>query len=137
MLQCRVVGCFAWIVAAMVATGPFDGASAQPAFPFDSELLLDVAPMRGSKRVPSLDIGSNGAAEIFLWCDTVKAQLVVAGDTITVITGPLTGQQCPADRMRADQDLLAALAQATNWRREGDALVLAGGKTIRFRLQTN
>jgi heat shock protein HslJ len=112
-------------------------ATAQPSFPFDHELLLDVAPMKGSKRVPSLDIKPGGAAEIALWCNTVKAQLVVAGDTITVITGPVSGQQCAAERVRADEELLAALTQATNWRREGDSLILTGGRTVRFRLQTN
>src|SRR6266481_7289743 len=33
-------------------------------FPFGSELLLDVNPMRGSKKIPVLDIGENGTAEI-------------------------------------------------------------------------
>jgi heat shock protein HslJ len=133
----RRAGRFGWGVAAMAATCVVGLASAQPSFPFDHELLLDVAPMKGSKRVPSLDIKPDGAAEIALWCNTIKAQLVVAGDTITIITGPGSERQCPSDRVRADEDLLAALTQATNWRREGGSLVLTGGKTLRFRLQTN
>jgi hypothetical protein len=60
-------------------------ALAQP-FPFGSELVLDADPMRGSKKLPVLDIGQNGAAEIELWCNSVKAQLVVAANTITIIT---------------------------------------------------
>jgi heat shock protein HslJ len=112
-------------------------APAQSAFPFDHELLLDAAPMKGSKRVPSLDIAANGVAEITLWCNTVKAQLIVAGDTITVIAGPSTERQCPPERLRGDEDLLSALTQATNWRREGDYLILTGGRTVRFHLQTN
>ncbi len=105
-------------------------AFAEP-FPFGSELVLDVNPMRGSKKIPFLDIGQNGTAEIDLWCNTVKAQLVVAADTITIIT------QCPPDRARADDDLLTALNQVTNWRMEDSALVLTGGKTLRFLRQTN
>ena len=106
-------------------------------FPFGSELLLDVNPMRGSKKIPVLDIGENGTAEIELWCNSVKAQLVVAGNTITIITGEMSARQCPPDRARADDELLAALNQATNWRMEDAALVFTGGKTLRFRVQTN
>jgi heat shock protein HslJ len=131
-----LVGRSAWWAAVMLLLVSV-AAPAQSSFPFDHELLLDAAPMKGSKRVPSLDIAANGTAEIMLWCNTVKAQLVVAGDTITVIAGPSTGQQCPPERMRGDEDLLAALTQATNWRREGNYLILTGGRTIRFHLQTN
>jgi heat shock protein HslJ len=111
-------------------------ALAQP-FPFGSELVLDADPMRGSKKIPVLDIGQNGAAEIELWCNSVKAQLVVAANTVTIITGEMSSRQCPPDRARADDELLAALNQATNWRMEDSALVFTGGKTLRFRLQTN
>jgi heat shock protein HslJ len=106
-------------------------------FPFGMELLLDVDAMRGSKKIPVLDIGRNGAAEIELWCNSVKAQLVVAGNTVTIITGEMTARQCPSDRARADDELLTALNQATNWRMENSALVFTGGKELRFRVQTN
>jgi len=112
-------------------------ARAESDFPFNRELLLDAPPMKGSKRVPSLDIGDNGAAEITLWCNTVRGQLVVAGDTITIITGPGTERQCPPERLRGDEEMLAALNEVTNWRREGDLLILTGARTVRFRLQTN
>jgi heat shock protein HslJ len=111
-------------------------ALAQP-FPFGSELRLDADPMRGSKKIPILDIKENGAAEIDLWCNSVKAQLVVAGNTITIIAGELPARQCPPDRARADEELLAALNQTTNWRMEDSALVFTGGKTLRFLVQTN
>jgi heat shock protein HslJ len=111
-------------------------AFAQP-FPFGSELVLDVNPMRGSKKIPLLDIGQNGTAEIDLWCNSVKAQLVVAANTITIITGEMSSRQCPPDRARADDDLLTALNQVTNWRMEDSALVFTGGKTLRFLRQTN
>jgi heat shock protein HslJ len=106
-------------------------------FPFGSELVLDANPMRGSKKIPVLDIGQNGLAEIGLWCNTVKAQLVVAANTITIITGEMPSRQCPPDRARADDDLLTALNQVTNWRMEDSALVFTGGKTLRFLRQTN
>src|ERR1700687_4486916 len=106
-------------------------------FPFGRELLVDAAPMRGSKKLPILDIGDAGAAEIELWCNSVKAQLVVAGDTITIITGEASARQCAPDRARADEDLLAALNNVTNWRMERTALVLTGTRTLRFRVPTN
>jgi len=112
------------------------GAVAQ-SFPFGRELLLDTAPMRGSKKLPVLDIGDRGTAEIELWCNSVKAQLVVAGNTITIITGEMSARTCAPDLVRADNDLIAALDQVTNWRMEGTALVLVGGRTLRFRAQTN
>jgi heat shock protein HslJ len=106
-------------------------------FPFGSELRLDADPMRGSKKIPVLDIGQNGTAEIDLWCNSVKAQLIVAANTITIITGEMSSRQCPPDRARADDDLLTALNQVTNWRMEDSALVFTGGKTLRFLRQTN
>jgi heat shock protein HslJ len=111
-------------------------ALAQP-FPFGSELILDANPMRGSKKLPVLDIGQNGTAEIELWCNSVKAQLVVAANTITIITGGMSSRQCPPDHARADDELLTALNRVTNWRMEDSTLVFTGGKTLRFRMQTN
>jgi len=106
-------------------------------FPFGHEFLLDASPMRGSKKVPILDIGDAGTAEIELWCNSVKAQLVVAGATITIITGEPSARQCAPDRARADDDLLAALNGVTNWRMERAALVLTGSRTLRFRAASN
>jgi heat shock protein HslJ len=129
--------------AVVVVLGIAAGTVAVPAlaapseFPFGRELLLDAPPMKGSKRVPSLEIAENGLADIELWCGGVKGQLVVAGDTITILTGAKTERSCTAERMRGDDDLLAALNEVTNWRREGEFLVLTGARTMRFRLQTN
>jgi hypothetical protein len=53
-------------------------AVAGDSFPFGTTLMLDAAPMRGSKRVPMLDIAEDGVASIDLWCASVRAQAVVA-----------------------------------------------------------
>src|SRR5690349_15802320 len=106
-------------------------------FPFGAELMLDVKPMKGSKRVPMLEINQQGLAEIDLWCNSVKGQMVVAGDTVTILTGEKTARTCPPERAQADDEVLGALNEVTNWRREGDILVLTGTRTLRFRLQTN
>src|SRR5713226_4318253 len=128
------------VAVAAIGSGMLLGLTANAlaqAFPYGAELILDASPMRGSKKIPSLDIGQNGTADIDLWCNTVKARLVVAANTITIITGEMSARQCPPDRARADDDLLTALNQVTNWRMDDSALVLTGGKTLRFLRQTN
>ena len=122
---------------ASLAGGLASAASAQSQFPFGREFMLDAPPIKGSKRVPSIEIDEKGIADITLWCDSVKGQLVVAGDTITIITGPKTGQSCSPERMQGDDDMLAALTAVTNWKLEGDVLVLIGTRTMRFRAQSN
>jgi hypothetical protein len=114
-------------------------------FPFGSELMLDAAPMRGSKRVPIIEIQDNGAASIDLWCVSLKAQATVGDGVITIVPGD-TGQptqptyftQCDSDRQARDADLLAALTQVTGWRwRSGEIIELTGATPLRFRLLAN
>jgi heat shock protein HslJ len=112
-------------------------APAQSQFPFDSELIMDVAPMRGSKRIPNMDVDAKGLIALEMWCNRIEGQFVVAADTVTVLTGQPTQRQCPPERAQGDEQLLAALAQVTNWRRRGDTLELIGPRTLRFRLPTN
>ena len=112
------------------------GALAQE-FPFERELLLDAAPLRGSKRVPGLEVSASGEATIDLWCKSGRGQVVVAGDTITIIPGEMGASQCSPEQTRADDETLAALSQVTTWRREGDVLVLIGPANLRFRSTTN
>jgi heat shock protein HslJ len=110
-------------------------------FPFDQELLLEAAPMRPAKRMPILTVAPDGNATIDLWCKTVPARVEITDATIKIEPGPLpeglpemmSGGQCTPARMQADDDMLAALAQVTAWRKEGPALVLVGPKTLKFR----
>jgi heat shock protein HslJ len=113
-------------------------AAAQTSFPFDSELIMEVAPMRGSKRIPNMDVAANGALAMEMWCNRIEGQFVVAADTVTVLTGQATQRQCPPERAQSDEQLLAALAQVTNWRRRGDTLELIGGpRPLKFKVPTN
>jgi heat shock protein HslJ len=118
--------------------GPTADALAQ-AFPYGMELVLDASPMRGSKKIPSLDINRDGTADIDLWCNAIKARLVVAANTVTIITGEMSARSCPPERARADEDLLVALKDVTTWRMEREALVFTGtgSRALRFRVQTN
>ncbi len=110
-------------------------------FPFDRELLLDAAPMQPVKRVPILTVAPDGNATIDLWCRTVRASVQLSDSAIRVEPGPLpenlpqymSAGQCTSQRMQADADMLAALAQVTAWRKQGRAVVLAGPTTLRFR----
>jgi heat shock protein HslJ len=72
-----------------------------------------------------------------MWCNRVDGQVVVAGDTVTVMTGSPTDRSCPLERARGDAELIEALNAVTNWRREGDVVRLIGPKTLRFRVPTN
>jgi heat shock protein HslJ len=117
--------------------GISSAAAAEQSFPEDTVLLLEARPMKGSKRVPILQIESRGEAVIDLWCNRVGAQLVVVNDTITILLGTPSLQQCDPERMRADEDLLAALRQVATWHLQDDLLVLEGEKTLRFRISSN
>ncbi len=94
--------------------------------------------MRGSKRIPNMDVAANGAIALEMWCNRVEGQFVVAADTVTVLTGQATQRPCPPERAQGDEQLLAALGQVTNWRRHGDTLELIGPpRTLRFKVPTN
>ena len=126
-----------YLVYALVANSIWPAIAGELGFPFDRELMLEAAPMPGSKRVPILEIAENGAASIELWCARVQAQAAVGGDTITIV--PIKGDraQCAPEHQNVDENLLAALMRVTNWRRSGDVIELFGATTLRFRLLTN
>jgi len=126
-----------FVVCGLMATAAGGGLAQQNEFPFDGELILDVRPMPGSKRIPNMDIDAKGAIVVEMWCNRVDGQMVVAGDTITVMTGQPTDRPCPPERAQGGADFLDALNAVTNWRREGDFVRLIGPKTLLFRVPTN
>jgi heat shock protein HslJ len=112
-------------------------APASEPFPFGAALMLDAAPLRGSKRIPTIEIQENGTASIDLWCASARAQAIVGDNSITIAQGDLQSSQCDPERQSRDEKLLAALAQVTNWRRSGELIELLGATPLRFRLMTN
>jgi len=128
--------CRAWLVLLCLSLSP-SLAAAGDSFPFGTTLVLDASPIRGSKRIPMLEIAENGAASMDLWCASGRAQVVVADNSISISPGDLQNTQCEPDRQTRDAELLAALAQVTNWRRHGDVVELLGVTPLRFRLMTN
>jgi len=126
---------FALIVAAAALQAV--PARAQDGFPFGLEMTLDVARQPGSKRLPTLEIGDNGEAVLELWCKGGKGQFSVAGNTVIFVPGPLEDRACPPARAQADDDLVAALSEASTWKRQGDYVSFIGTKPLRFHLNTN
>jgi hypothetical protein len=113
-------------------------ASASEPFPFGSEMMMEAAPMQGTKRMPILEIDDDGATSIDLWCTSLQAQSTVGADgTITIVPGASKQTECTPERETIDQDLITALSQATGWRRNGDLIELSGATKLRFRLMTN
>ena len=72
-----------------------------------------------------------------MWCSRVEGQLVIAGDTVTVMTGQPADRACTPERARGDAEPLEALNAVTNWKRQGDIVTLIGPKSLRFRVPTN
>ena len=136
LLRCKAA--VAACVAVSVAAGWSVVARAQDhGFPFGSEMTLDAGPIRGSKRIPVMEIDDNGAVQLDLYCKRAQGQFSVANDTVIFIAGIVDDGSCPADRAQADDTVLAALQSATNWRRNGDFVSFVGPRTLRFRLNTN
>jgi hypothetical protein len=122
---------------AMLATSFWPAMASEGEFPFGRELMLDVAPMRGSKRIPILEIAENGATSIQLWCTSARGRANIDADSISIVAGDVQAAQCARERQSGDENLLAALAQVTTWRRHGDIIELSGATLLRFRLLTN
>jgi len=129
---------FAVLLTGVVIGSRLASAASENSFPFGSELMLDEAPMHGSKRIPMIEIEEDGAASIDLWCASVKAQATIGDNSITIVPGDLpTNAQCEPERQARDASLLAQLAQVTNWRRNSEVIELMGATPLRFRLMTN
>ena len=112
-------------------------ARAEGGFPFGLEMTLDVAPQPGSKRLPTLEVGDDGEAVLDLWCKAAKGQFSVAGNTVIFVAGPVEDRACPAARAQADDELIAALSEASSWKRQDDLVSFIGAKPLRFRINTN
>ena len=138
-----IIACAAFAAGLLLLTSGPGHAADQ--FPFDQELVLDAAPMRPAKRVPIVTVAPDGKASIDLWCKSVGGKVEFAVMAIKIETDPLpealpdmmSDGQCTPQRLQADQDLLAALAQVTSWRMQDGALVLVGAKPLKFRPASN
>src|ERR1700689_2959332 len=119
MFSRRRLGFF---VAAVLLCALGAAGAADSAFPFGTELMLDVEPLYGSKRIPMLEIEDDGTATIDLWCASVHASAPVGESSIPIVADQPEPEQCTPERQTGDQDLLSALSQVTSWRRDGDVI---------------
>ena len=106
-------------------------------FPFGLEMTLDAERQPGSKRLPTLEVGDDGAVLVELWCKGGTARFSIAGSSVVFVPGAMQERNCPPAKAQADDALLAALAEATSWSRQGDLISFVGAQTLRFRLNTN
>jgi hypothetical protein len=125
------------LLCGIIASAILPAAASEASFPFGSALVLDAAPVPGSKRVPMIEIEDNGAASIYLWCASVQGDASVADNAITIVPKQAMPSQCPADSVSRDANLLVALSQVTGWSRHGDVVEFTGATPLRFRLMTN
>lgn len=142
MTKTRVsIHCAAAMLATVLVGAAAPAGANDSRFPFDLELLMETAPMRPAKRVPSITVSTNGMAQIDLWCRSVRGRVALGEGTIAIEAEPLSDTlpammsrgQCTGDRMRADEKVLAELVQATSWRRRGQTVEFIGPATLRFR----
>ena len=124
------------LLAMSLLTG-LDPALAQATFPFDLEMLLDARPLPGSRRVPILEIGADGRAQVDLWCRSGVAEVTVKGSAIKFTLGAMRESGCTAERAKRDEDLAAALVQVTGWKFADDIVTFTGPTELRFRLSTH
>ena len=129
--------CFRHIAVVAVIGMAFIPVARAQSFPFGLEMTLDVAPMPGSKRIPTLEIGDDGEVLVELWCKGGKGRISIAGDSVVFIPGVIADRGCPPAKVEADDALLSALTNATNWSRQGDFITFSGAQPLRFRLNTN
>jgi hypothetical protein len=112
-------------------------AFAQDEFPFGFEMTLDTANQPGSKRLPTVEVGDHGEAKLDLWCKSGTGQFSVAGNTVIFMPGPMEDRGCSPERAAVDDDLVATLSAATNWKRQSDLVSFTGAKPLRFHINTN
>jgi heat shock protein HslJ len=128
---------WSWALAVVLFASVATAFAADAEFPFDQELLLDAAPAPGSKRVPALEVQSNGSATIDLWCANVRGRVHVEGSAISIIPQSADRGTCTEEHLKQDAEMLTVLTQVTTWRREGNAVVLVGPQTLRYRVSSH
>ena len=111
-------------------------ASAQ-SFPYDQEMLLDVKPLPGSRRVPMMEVHPDGKATVDMWCHSAVAEIAVSGDEVKFTFVSAKPENCTPERIELDQAMAKALLEITNWRQQKDIVEFIGPTSFRFRLSTH
>src|SRR5687767_1892732 len=94
----KLLGALAALFLAAIAP-----AQAQSGFPFDREMLLEVKPMPGSRRVPMLEVQANGRASVDLWCHSAIADVTVSANEIKFNFLSAKAENCTPERGELDE----------------------------------
>jgi hypothetical protein len=106
-------------------------------FPFDQEMLLEARPLPGSRRVPMMEVHSDGKASVDLWCHSAVAQLALNGNEVKFDFVSAKPENCTPERIELDQKMAKDLLEVTHWRRKNDIVEFVGPTSFRFRISTH
>ena len=124
------------LAATAIVLAVAEPASAQ-SFPYDQEMLLEVKPLPGSRRVPMMEVHPDGKATVDMWCHSAVAEIAVSGDEIKFTFVSAKPENCTPERIELDQAMAKALLEITNWRQQKDIVEFIGPTSFRFRLSTH
>ena len=124
------------LAATAIVLAVAEPASAQ-SFPYDQEMLLEVKPLPGSRRVPMMEVHPDGKATVDMWCHSAVAEIAVSGDEVKFTFVSAKPENCTPERIELDQAMAKALLEITNWRQQKDIVEFIGPTSFRFRLSTH
>ena len=124
------------LAATAIVLAAAEPASAQ-SFPYDQEMLLEVKPLPGSRRVPMMEVHPDGKATVDMWCHSAVAEIAVSGDEVKFTFVSAKPENCTPERIELDQAMAKALLEITNWRQQKDIVEFIGPTSFRFRLSTH
>ena len=124
------------LAATAIVLAVAEPASAQ-SFPYDQEMLLEVKPLPGSRRVPMMEVHPDGKATVDMWCHSAVAEIAVSGDEVKFTFVSAKPENCTPERIELDQAMAKALLEVTSWRQQKDIVEFIGPTSFRFRLSTH
>ena len=125
------------LCAALVLLGMSIPPASAQSFPFDQEMLLEVKPLPGSRRVPMMEVHPDGKATVDMWCHSAVAEIAVTGNEIKFTFVSAKPENCTPERIELDQKMAKDLLEVTQWRRKNDIVEFVGPTTFRFRISTH
>ncbi len=129
--------CLRPLLAALLLLGMSSLPARAQSFPFDQEMLLEIKPLPGSRRVPMMEVHPGGKASVDLWCHAAIAQLALSGNEVKFDFVSAKPENCTPERIELDQKMAKDLLEITHWRRKDDIVEFIGPTTFRFRISTH
>ena len=133
----KIIVCVRQLCAAAMLLGVAVAPASAQDFPYDQEMLLEVKPLPGSRRVPMIEIHANGRGTVDMWCHSAAADIAINGSEIKINFVSAKPENCTPERIELDQQMAKALLEVTSWRRKNDIVELVGSTTFRFRISTH